>query len=242
MNTRPTLTAQSSYTEICQRLTRLTTESICDAYPAVRLMDEKIVPIGKNDQCVGRAYTINSAQDSISTMLALDDLQPFFALLDCKDDIVPTIMMIASCGSKVALAGGVCARAAKQLGFSGVIIDGPYRDKKEIEASGLPFFAKGKCAKSGTKDKLGTTKQKMNCGGVEVNPGDIILADTGGIVVMDKQEAIVAIPKAEEMKQEEDIGLQKIEEEDSPFHGIFNIREHADNIRQGIPSKLKMTL
>ncbi|EKD71079.1 MAG: hypothetical protein ACD_46C00278G0006 [uncultured bacterium] len=240
MKSRPTLTINSSYTEIFQRLDKLTTPLICDAAPTIRLMDANIAPIGKNEQCIGRAYTVNSAQDSLSTMQALDDLQTFLAFLNCSDnDIVPTILVIASYGAPYALAGGMCANVAKIKGFGGIVTDGFCRDIKEIEASELPFFAKGKCAKSGKKDKVGSIKEKIQCGGIEVNPGDIIFADKDGIVAMSKEEAILAIPKGEEIQMKEDAALQKIKE-GARFNQICNIDEHIENLRTDIPSKLKL--
>lgn len=140
MKSRPALTTGSSYTEICQRLAGLTTPLICDASPHIRLMDSAIVPIGEKNQCIGRAYTVNSAQDSLSTMQALDDLQAFLAFLNSDTDIAPTILIIASCGAPHALAGGMCAAVAKHNGFGGIVTDGFCRDIKEIQASELPFF------------------------------------------------------------------------------------------------------
>src|SRR5687768_9499346 len=129
MDVRSPLTQDSSYAEICARLTKLTTSTICDALPDVRLMDTKIEPVGDIEQCIGRAYPVNSAKDSISTMLALSDLDAFLSVLDpTRSDICPTILMIASCGASYALAGGMCVNNAKSAGFGGVIIDGPCRD------------------------------------------------------------------------------------------------------------------
>lgn len=66
----------------------------------------------------------------------------------------------------MALAGGMCTEVAKIKGFRGVITNGACRDIKEI---------KGKYAKSGTKDKIGTIRETIEWGGVTVNPGDIVL-------------------------------------------------------------------
>jgi 4-hydroxy-4-methyl-2-oxoglutarate aldolase len=65
-----------SYKDICQRLSQLTTPLICDSLPTVRLMDSDITSFSREEYhlCIGRAYPINSAQDSLSTMQALDDL------------------------------------------------------------------------------------------------------------------------------------------------------------------------
>lgn len=241
MNSRPVLTTGSSYKEICQRLSNLTTPVICDASPDVRLMDTAISPMGEKDQCIGRAYTVNSAQDSLSTMQALDDLHAFLAFMDCGTDIVPTILMIASNGAPHALAGGMCAYVAKQNGFGGVVTDGLCRDIKEIHASELPFFAKGKCARSGPKDKVGTIREAIECGGVTVNPGDIVFADVDGIVVMNKEEAVSAITKGEVNQMNEEQALQKIKQ-GARFNQICNIDEHVEKLQSGSSSTLRLTL
>jgi 4-hydroxy-4-methyl-2-oxoglutarate aldolase len=239
---RTALTTSSSYKEIFERLAKLTTPLICDAYKDVRMMNQKIVPMNSKDQCLGRAYTVDSAQDSLSTMQALDDRIAFLAFLEVPDnDIVPIILMIASCGAPFALAGGMCIATAESKGFGGVVTDGLCRDIKEIQASSIPLFARGKCAKSGSKDKVGTIREPIECGGVKVNPGEIVFADVDGVVVMSKEEAVPAITKAEDIQEKEGIALQRIQG-GARFNEICNIDEHVENLRSGIPSQLKLTL
>ena len=240
MTERQELTPNDKYTEICQRLDKLSTPLICDALPNVRLMDSKIVAVGENNRCIGRAYTVDSHQDSLSIMHALDDLHSFLDFLNCSDnDVVPTIIIIDSNGSPYGLAGGMCATAAKFQGFGGIVIDGFCRDIQEIRDSEIPFFSRGICAKSGSKDKIGTIKEKIQCGGVDVNPGDLIFADEDGIVVMSKEEAVSAILKGEEKQKKEDVVLQKLKD-GAAFNQICNINEHTENIQSGAPSKLKL--
>jgi 3-hexulose-6-phosphate synthase/6-phospho-3-hexuloisomerase len=240
MNSRPT-----SHKEIRLRLSKLTTPDICDAYPGVRKMDPKIKPKNKHSQCIGRAYTVDANQDSLSTMLALCDLAPFLKFLNCQDDMVPIILIIATgltpIDPQLALAGGICATTAEYAGFGGVLIDGPCRDLEEIEESGIPFFAKGNCPNSGSKNKLGSTKNPINCGGVKINPGDIIFGDRNGVVVMDEEEAKEAIPKAEEVKITGVKFFQRLKEGKS-FNEITNIDKHAQNIEMKIPSKFMAKL
>lgn len=245
MHTRPKLTTSSSYKEICQRLANLTTPSICDAAPNVRLMDPNIKSIDdmqRNPQCIGRAYTINSAQDSLSTMQALDDLQAFLAFLDpTGTDLAPIIMVIAAYDALYALAGGMCANVAQIKGFAGLVTDGMCRDLEEVQNTRLPFFANGNCAKSGAKDKVGSIREAVQCGGVTVNPGDIIFGDRDGVVAMNKEEAINAITKAEEIQAKEAIALQRIKN-GARFDEICNLNEHIENLKNGVPSKLRLTV
>ncbi|ANN93039.1 DlpA protein [Legionella pneumophila] len=238
-----TLTVDNSYSEICERLSQLTTPLICDALPGVRLMDSDIHSFNTSPQTriIGRAYTVNSAQDSLSTMQALDDLPNFILALGCADERIPILLVIASCGTKLAVAGGMCVEVAKTKGFGGIITDGNCRDVSEIKATNLPFFARGQCAKSGSKNKIGSIRKTINCGSVEVNPGELIFADEDGILVMNKEEAVNAINKAEEIKEKESIALSRIHE-GARFDEICNLKEHMDKLEKGEVSSLKLTV
>ena len=112
------------------------------------------------------------------------------------------------------------------------------RDIHEIEQLNFPVFAKGKCAKSGNKTKIGKIKIAIQCSGILINPYDILFADPDGILVMNKHEAINAILKAEEIKIKEEIIIQKIHQ-GAEFKQICNIDEHVLNISEGLSSQLK---
>lgn len=237
------LTLEDSYSVLCERLSQLTTPLICDALPSVRLMDPDIHSFNTDPQAriVGRAYTVNSAKDSLSTMQALDDLPNFILALGCADERIPILLVIAACGTKLAVAGGMCAEVAKTKGFSGIITDGNCRDVSEIRTTNLPFFARGQCAKSGSKNKIGSIRKPINCGLVEVNPGELIFADEDGIVVMNKEEAVNAINKAEEIKEKEGLALTRIHE-GARFDEICNLKEHMEKLEAGESSTLKLTI
>jgi 4-hydroxy-4-methyl-2-oxoglutarate aldolase len=86
--------------------------------------------------------------------------------------------------------GGVVARAAKQAGIAGVVIDGPCTDVAEILAEGLPVWCRGVSALTTRQlDLGGTFNRPVACGGVPVLPGDIMLGDASGVVVLPADEA-----------------------------------------------------
>jgi 4-hydroxy-4-methyl-2-oxoglutarate aldolase len=83
-----------------------------------------------------------------------------------------------------AMAGGnVCAIAQKR-GIAGFIIDGVIRDLAEVRAAQFPVFARGLMPVPGKKAQLGKLNQPIVCGGVQVSPGDMVVADEEGIVVI----------------------------------------------------------
>ncbi len=86
--------------------------------------------------------------------------------------------------------GGVVARAAKQAGIAGVIIDGPCTDATEILAEGLPVWCRGISSITTRQlDLGGTFNRPVSCGNVPVLAGDIVLADACGVVVLPADEA-----------------------------------------------------
>ncbi len=97
-----------------------------------------------------------------------------------------SIVVVETDGNDYAVAGGnVCAIAQKN-GIAGFIIDGVVRDLAEIRDAQFPVFARGVYPKPGKKGPNGERQVTINCGGVSVSPGDLIVADEEGISVVPK--------------------------------------------------------
>ena len=84
--------------------------------------------------------------------------------------------------------GNVCA-IAQRRGIAGFLVDGVIRDVAEVRAAKFPVFARGVVPKPGVKETLGTLNEPILCGGVEVNSGDIVVADEEGIAVIPQAES-----------------------------------------------------
>lgn len=80
--------------------------------------------------------------------------------------------------------GDIMALACKTKGISGVVIDGGCRDIEEIEQIGFPVFARGINPGGTIKETPGIIGIPIQCGGVLVSPGDIIVGDRDGVVVV----------------------------------------------------------
>lgn len=85
--------------------------------------------------------------------------------------------------------GGNRSALVAARGVAGVIIDGATRDIDETQAVGLPLFAKAVCPMGSGSAGPGEVNFPIACGGVVVNPGDIVVADANGIVVIPKDDA-----------------------------------------------------
>ena len=86
--------------------------------------------------------------------------------------------------------GGGVTRAARNAGLAGAVIDGPCTDPHEIAALGFPLWCRGISAiTTRMNDVGGRFNLPVSCGGVAVCPGDVILADENGVLVMPRDEA-----------------------------------------------------
>jgi 4-hydroxy-4-methyl-2-oxoglutarate aldolase len=88
-----------------------------------------------------------------------------------------------------ALVGGHIGHALKVRGLAGMVVDGAIRDSSQLQEEGLPVCARGTAVIIGGHDGPGEINVPVACGGVVVNPGDIVVADEDGIVVVPKDEA-----------------------------------------------------
>jgi len=95
------------------------------------------------------------------------------------------VLVIQGFGNQtVGLVGGNMCRGLLKRGLAGLIVDGAIRDVQEIRKDGFPVFARGTANASGILEDVGEVNVPIACGQVVVNPGDIIVADEDGIVVV----------------------------------------------------------
>ena len=93
--------------------------------------------------------------------------------------------------------GGGVTNAARQAQLAGAVIDGPCTDPSEIRSQGFALWCRGVSPiTTRVADVGGTLNQPVSCGGVVVRPGDVILADENGIVVLDRNEVIATAEAA----------------------------------------------
>lgn len=104
-----------------------------------------------------------------------------------------------------ALIGSIMINACRRLGVSGIVVDGAVRDVEELAAIGVPVFAVGSNPNGPTKACPGRINAPIACGGVAVQPGDLIVADADGVTVIEREAAAsllaLAAAKAEEERQ-----------------------------------------
>lgn len=80
--------------------------------------------------------------------------------------------------------GEILALACQQRGIAGLVVDGTVRDGTNIEALGFPVFCRGLAPTGTRKEHPGALGGSIRCAGVKVEPGDTIVADSDGVVVV----------------------------------------------------------
>jgi regulator of RNase E activity RraA len=115
------------------------------------------------------------------------------------------VLVIDRCGDhRHAAFGGLVAYACKVAGLAGVIIDGVATDIGEVRKYKVPLWCRALSAV--TTKRIGLAGEfcvPVTCGGVNVQPGDVIIADECGVVVLDRTEAEAAAERAISMQDAE---------------------------------------
>jgi 4-hydroxy-4-methyl-2-oxoglutarate aldolase len=145
-------------------------------------LDSRIAPIKPGLQICGPAIT---AQCHIG-----DNLMIFEAINLAK----PGDVLVISAGNNTEQGGfgDVLASACVGRGIIGLVIDASVRDGRGLRASGFPVFSLGLCIKGTSKETLGSINQPIVIGGERIAPGDIIVGDDDGVVVVREDIAVLA--------------------------------------------------
>ena len=88
-----------------------------------------------------------------------------------------------------ALMGSIMMNACKKMGLGGVILDAAVRDIEELRELGFPVYSVGSNPNGPTKFVPGRINWPISCGGASINPGDLIVGDADGVVVVEREKA-----------------------------------------------------
>jgi regulator of RNase E activity RraA len=104
----------------------------------------------------------------------------------------------------VAAIGGLMGTAAKARGMAGMVLDGAVRDVAELRALGLPVFARSVSPATAVGRYASVSKQvPVECAGVTISPGDILVAGEDGVVVVPKDRAGDVLKRSQEIDERE---------------------------------------
>lgn len=171
------------------------TGNIADSNQFRGVMDAGIYPLERHMEICGRALTCACA--------AGDNLTIHKATLHAK----PGDILIISCGGylNAGVFGEMLAVCCRARGITGVVVDGSCRDSNEIIDMGFPVYVRGINPNGTSKLTCGAVNERILCGGIWVDSGDIIVGDADGVVVVKPEEAEEVLEKSKAKKAKEDI-------------------------------------
>lgn len=161
-----------------------------------------VLPLSPGSRIVGRARTVaygpvrRSGQPGVSMYALIARMQP------------GDVMVMGSGGTHDNLMGDHIGAFAKRCGLAGVVTDSKVRDSMGLRAIGLPVFCRGAAVRPPIEVELRGFDVDIDCGGAQVRPGDIIVADDDGVTVVPADRVDAVLYQAEDLREFE-AGMDK---------------------------------
>jgi 4-hydroxy-4-methyl-2-oxoglutarate aldolase len=179
---------------VVKRLGALGASTVHEAYGRVGLMKPYLRPAWAGGEAAGTAVTV-LAQPGDNWMIHV-------AVEQCR----PGDILVVGCTSDNTdgMFGDLLATSLKARGVTGLVIDAGCRDVKSLREMGFPVWSKAISAKGTVKATLGAVNIPVVCAGVNVEPGDVVVADDDGVVVISRKDAAEVVAKGEKRHADEE--------------------------------------
>ena len=201
----------------------LATTSISDAMGRTGCM-RGITPLYRAAKVVGPALTVRCAPN--------DNLMCHYAVKVAR----PADVLVIDTGGHPWTSpwGELLSLSAMQRGIAGVIIDGHSRDRIQIEALGFPVFSRGVNPQGTFKQSPGRINCTISCGGIAVEPGDLVVGDDDGVVVVPRQSIEEVFRGARQVLEKE----QEVRRRIAGGEVMYDFLNLAQALPAGAPSTL----
>ena len=183
----------------------------------------RIAALRPNMKVAGPAFTVEvRAGDNLMIHAAMSLAKPGDVLvIDGKGDLTAALM------------GAIMINACKKLGIAGVVIDGAIRDTLELEALDFPVFSVGSNPNGPTKQVGGRIGHPVSVGDVSVNPGDFVIGDADGVVVVERDKIESLLHLAKEKVEAEEKRISSIKEGNTAAPWLTSALVNAGVIKAG---------
>jgi 4-hydroxy-4-methyl-2-oxoglutarate aldolase len=173
-------------TDDVQTLLKIGTNLVYSALGGVGAFDAGIAPLWAGARLCGPAFPVEC--------MPADKLMVNYAILNAE----PGDVIVASTRGVPQLAyfGRIMATVAMKRGLGGLVLDGCVRDSEPLEELGFPVFCRGIDLKGTRKAAVGRHSVPITVAGQTISPGDVVLADRDGVVVIPKERLAEVVSKA----------------------------------------------
>ncbi|MGG3494615.1 RraA family protein [Peribacillus simplex] len=184
---------------LIQQFRNLPTTAISDAMEGLNNLESAIKPLKEEFHFAGRALTVQMpVGDNSAVLKAIGEARPGdIIVVDSKGDTYR------------AIAGDFVVGMMQTMEIGGLVVDGVIRDLEAIKEMNFPVFSKGTTIASSGKAGVGQTNIPISCGGVTVFPGDIIIGDIDGVVVVPQSMGEEILIKAKDKIMKDKLRAEK---------------------------------
>lgn len=181
-------------TSLAEQFFGIPTGNICDSNDLVGNISVDLKPLSYRYKLAGEAVTVSCVPG--------DNLPIHYAIASAK----PGSVLVIDCQGYVGAGvfGEVMAHMCVAKGIRGVIINGACRDKESLIDMNFPVFSVGVNPNGTVKEYKGTINEEILFLGTRIRPGDIIVGDSDGVVVVEQEKAALVYEKAKNKQQKEE--------------------------------------
>jgi len=165
--------------EIVKRASRYAASILADVAGRRGTLDGRIAAISPTQRMAGPAFTVEVRPG--------DNLMIHAAMFMAKPGDI--LVVDGKADRTCALMGSIMINACKKMNLGGVVLDAAARDIEELRELGFPVYCVGTNPNGPTKFTPGRINWPISCGGICVNPGDLIVGDADGVVVVEREKA-----------------------------------------------------
>ena len=187
--------------EVVAQASKFAASILADVAGRRGTMHGRIAPLAPGMRIAGPAFTVEVRPgDNLMIHAAMAMAKPGDVLvIDGKGD------------QTCALMGAIMMTACAQVKLGGVIMDAAVRDSEELRELGFPVYSVGTNPNGPTKFVPGRINWPISCGETTVNPGDLVVADADGVVVIERLKAPGLLSAAAKKVEEERARIADIE-------------------------------